>query len=120
MSRRTCFSCNALLGCVGGDCRFCKTGVLNVEEIISELGRLRSTIVQIDKLAGTLKTDLWAAREDWKKVCLEYEGEISKLSVKASGEDAETVERIAAFCHSQWAGWMKYLFSKSSLSRRCS
>ncbi len=30
--------------------------------------------------------------------------------------DAAALERIAAFCHVQWCGWMKYLFTKSRFS----
>ena len=29
--------------------------------------------------------------------------------------DDGLVERLAALCHSQWAGWMRYLFSKAVL-----
>lgn len=28
----------------------------------------------------------------------------------------EAIERYAEFAHSQWSGWMKYLFSKCSVS----
>lgn len=27
-------------------------------------------------------------------------------------------EKLAALCHEQWSGWMKYLFDKSSMDRQ--
>ena len=29
--------------------------------------------------------------------------------------DSEQLEKVAALCHDQWSGWMRYLFSKCDL-----
>ena len=41
-------------------------------------------------------------------------GEVERLRKSEKEYESEALERVAAFCHSQWSGWMKYLFSKSS------
>ncbi len=43
-----------------------------------------------------------------------HEAEIKAQAFEEAVRDPEIIERMAAFAHSQWSGWMKYLFSKCS------
>lgn len=125
---------------IGNRCRDCAKPIPNFGDALKMVFALRSQIEKLEAGKAMLRDGL--VRRQWSQSTpYEYDhalcedcgndeplghkpdcetgkalssGSWAWLAERYQKLDAEALERVAAFCHSQWSGWVRYLFSKSS------
>lgn len=89
-----------------------------VDRLNSELGELKLSLAAVGNIIGApTSPGLTAADAKSRFYCCKERAErieraVAIVAKVLGGQGGDLRERLADLCHSQWSGWMVYLFSK--------